>query len=69
MQGCTKVEILLKEGDKTSSRSGETGKWTTDGCFTYIRQTDQFSTQLECQCFHLTYFAIIVSENFIECTL
>ena len=39
---------------------GSAGNWTTDGCVTYVRQSNQVTSNIECQCFHLTNFAILV---------
>ena len=39
---------------------GGAGNWTTDGCVTYVRQSNQLASNIECQCFHLTNFAILV---------
>ena len=39
---------------------GGAGNWTTDGCVAYVRQSNHFASNIECQCFHLTNFAILV---------
>ena len=39
---------------------GGAGNWTTDGCITYVHQSNQVASNIECQCFHLTNFAILV---------
>ena len=39
---------------------GGMGNWTADGCITHVRQSNQVASNIECQCFHLTNFAILV---------
>ena len=39
---------------------GGAGNWTTDGCVTYVHQSNHAASIIECQCLHLTNFAILV---------
>ncbi|KAL5476198.1 hypothetical protein EMCRGX_G026114 [Ephydatia muelleri] len=40
--------------------AGGKGNWTTDGCVTNLHQSNLAVSKIQCKCFHLTNFAILV---------
>ena len=53
--------------DHTLMHVGGKGNWTTDGCVTYVHQSNLTAT-IECHCFHLTNFAILVVRLCYSCS-